>query len=74
MASGKKYTKMAPRYKLDGKPYSEMVKKAGKMADRSLEHYGLPEISLDELRAMVDQELGDVSLTKLVLKDRKAGW
>ena len=74
MSSGKKYTKTAPKYKLDGKPYSEMVKRAGKMADRSLEHYGLPEITLDGLRAMVDQELGDALLSELVLKDREAHW
>ncbi len=74
MSPGKRSTKTAPKYKLDGKPYSEMVRKAGKMADRTLEYYGLPEISLDGLRAMVDQELGDALLSKLVLKDREAGW
>ena len=74
MSSGKKSTKAAPRYKLDGKPYSEMVKKAGKMADRTLERYGLPEISLDGLRAMVDQELGDAPLSELLLKDQEAAW
>ena len=72
MASDKKSAKTAPKYKLDGKPYSEMVKKAGKMADRTLERYGIPEISLDGLRAMVDQELGDAPLSELVLKDREA--
>ena len=74
MSSGKKPTKTAPKHKLDGKPYLEMVKKAGKMADRILERYGLPEISLDGLRAIVDQELGDAPLSELVLKDRETGW
>ena len=74
MPSGKKYTKMAPRYKLDGKPYSEMVKKTGKLADRTLQRYGAPEISLEGLRALVDQELGDALLSELVLKDREAHW
>ena len=74
MASGKKTAKTAPKYKLDGKPYSDMFRKAGKMADRTLEHYGLPQVSLDELRAMVDQELGDTLLSEFVLKEREAGW
>ena len=74
MSSSKRTAKTAPKYKLDGKPYSEMVKKAGKMADRTLERYGLPEISLDGLRAMVDQELGDAPLSELVLKEREANW
>ena len=74
MSFGNKYTKTAPKYKLDGKPYSEMVRKAGMMADRTLEHYGLPEISLDGLRAMVDQELGDAPLSELLLKDQEADW
>lgn len=74
MSSGKKSPKTEPKHKLDGKPYSEMVKKAGKVADRTLEHYGLPDISLDGLRAMVDQELRDAPLSELVLKDRQAGW
>ena len=62
------------KYKLDEKPYLEMVEKAGKLADRTLEHYGLPEISVDGLRAMADQELGDTPLSELVLKEREAGW
>ena len=74
MSLGKKPRKTAPKYNLDGKPYSEMVKKAGKIADRTLEHYGLPEISLDGLKALVDQELGDALLSELVLKEREAGW
>ncbi len=74
MSPDKRSTKIAPKYKLDGKPYSERVKKAGKTADRTLERYGLPEISLDELRAMVDEELGDAPLSELVLKDQEAGW
>ena len=74
MSSDKRSTKKAPKYKLDRMPYSEMFKKAGMMADRTLEHYGLPEISLDGLRAMVDQELGDALLSELVLKDRETGW
>ena len=74
MSSDKRTAKTAPKYKLDGKPYAKMVKKAGKMADLTLKQYGLPEISLGELRAMVDQELGDVPLSELVLKDRQAGW
>ncbi len=73
MTSGKKSTKAAPKYKLDGKPYAGMVKKAGERADRTLEHYGLPEISLEGLRALVDQELGDTPLSDLVMKEREAG-
>ena len=74
MASGKRSTKSETKNKLDGKPYSEMVKRAGKLADRILEQYGFPEISLHELRTLVDQELGDVPLSDLILKAREAGW
>ncbi len=74
MSSSKRTTKTAPKYKLDGQPYLEMFKKAGMMADRTLEHYGLPEISLDGLRAMVDQELGDAPLSDLLLIDQEPDW
>ena len=74
MSLKKKPSQSAPKSKLDGKPYSDLMKKAGKMADTALKDYPVPEMSLEELRALVDQELGDVSLSALVRKDRESGW
>jgi hypothetical protein len=61
-------------YKLDGKPYADKVRKGGKAADRLLQRYGEPVISLAELRSKVDKELGSTSLTELIVREREAGW
>lgn len=74
MASGQRRSKMVAKYKLDGEPYAAMVRKAGELAYRALERYGEPSVSVDGLRAMVDKELGQASLTELFLKDREARW
>ncbi len=60
-------------YKLDSTPYADLVKRAGKAADQALKRYGKPAIPLAELRATLDRELG-ISLTRLILKERQAGW
>ncbi len=74
MTSRQRRSKISAKYKLDGDPYSGMVRKAGELAYLALERYGEPSVSVDELRAMVDKELGQVSLTELFLKDRDARW
>lgn len=61
-------------YKLDSKPYADGVKKANEAADRVLRSYGKPTVTLAELRARVDSELGELTLTELILKERAAGW
>ena len=67
-------TQVTHMYKLDGKPYADKLKKAGKAADRVLQRYGEPVISLAELRNRVDKELVSTSLTELIVREREAGW
>ena len=74
MVAGQKSSKVAHMYNLDAKPYADKVRKARKLADRSLSCYGEPSMSLDQLRATVDNQLGGSSLTELILKEREAGW
>lgn len=73
MATGQRARKVAQMYKFDSKPYADKVKKAGEAADRALRRYGEPRMSLSQLRAALDKELG-VSLTELILKEREARW
>lgn len=74
MARSERAERVTRMYKLDGKPYADRVRKAGKAADRVLRRYGEPVISLAELRSMVDKELGSTSLTEFILREREAGW
>jgi hypothetical protein len=74
MARSERAGRLTHMYKFDGKPYAERVRKAGMAADRVLQRYGDPVISLAELRKRVDKELGNTSLTELILKDRETGW
>ena len=60
--------------KLDSKPYLNKVAKAGKLADKVLRHHGSPKMSLAELRAALDRELKDLSLSEYLIKQREAGW
>lgn len=61
-------------YKLDSEPYAQLVEDAKKAALRLLKPYGEPTLSLPELRASLDRELGQLSLARLILKEREAGW
>ena len=65
---------MVAKYKLDREPYAGLVRVTGELAYSALERYGKPSVSVDELRAIVDKELGQVSLTELFLKEREARW
>jgi len=60
-------------YKLDSRPYMDKVRRTAKLADRALEHYGEPTMSLDELRATLDRELEGLLLSELLIKEREAG-
>ena len=60
--------------KLDSKRNLKLVAKAAKMVDQALSKYGEPTMTLAELRAALDQELQGVSLSDLVLEDRRKGW
>lgn len=74
MATRQKTGRMTHMYKLDSKLYADSVKNAGEAAGRALRSYGEPTVSLSELRARVNSELGTLSLAELILKERAAGW
>ena len=44
------------------------------MAEEVLGKYGKPKLTLKELRAMLDHQLGDVSLSQEIIKMREAGY
>lgn len=44
------------------------------MADKVLARYGEPTMSVEELRMSLDRELDAISLSELIVKERKAGW
>lgn len=74
MGTRQKPSKVGHMYKLDSEPYAQMVEDAKKAALRLLKPYGEPTLSLPELRASLDKELGQLSLARLILKEREAGW
>ena len=56
---------------LNSKSHLKAVANATKMVDRALNAYGEPKMTLDELRAAMDRELGGESLSELILRDRQ---
>lgn len=74
MTARNRTNKMTPMYKLDSKPYADKVRRAGELADRALQRYGEPSMSLVELRETLDRQLHRVSLSELIIKEREAGW
>ena len=73
MATRKRKAK-AGTHPLDAEPYRTMIKNATEAADRALARYGEPTMSLEELRAALDAQLGDVSLAEEVIKNRKESF
>lgn len=69
----KRANRVAPMYRLDSKPYSEMVRRAGELADKALRPYGEPTLSLAELRMVLDKQLHGLSLSELIIKEREIG-
>ena len=60
--------------KLDSKANMNKVAKANKLADKALERYGEPTMTLEQLRAVVSEELKGISLSELVIQERQQGW
>jgi len=60
--------------RLNSKAYLAMFKDTGEAADKALERYGDPQMTLAELRRALDERLGDFSLGDWVVKEREAGW
>ena len=60
--------------KLDSKANMNKVAKATKLAYKALERYGEPTMTLEQLRAVVSEELKGISLSELVIQERQQGW
>ena len=60
--------------KLDSKANMNKVAKATKLAHKALERYGEPPMTLEQLRAVVSEELKGISLSELVIQERQQGW
>ena len=60
--------------KLDSKANMNKVAKATKLAHEALERYGEPTMTLEQLRAVVSEELKGISLSELVIQERQQGW
>lgn len=73
MSTKNRVGKASTACRLDSKPYTDKVRRATEMADAALDRYGQPTMSLAELRATLDRQLGSVSLTELIIKEREAG-
>ena len=55
---------------LDSKKCADRVKNATELAVQALQRYGEPTMSLEDLRATLDQELEGMSLSELILIER----
>lgn len=64
----------APKTGLDSRQWMDAVKRTNEAADRALEQYGEPVMSLEELRHALDECLGSVTLSEEILRQRQAGW
>lgn len=60
--------------KLDSKPYLDSAARMRRLVDKALGRYGEPTLSLEQLRATLDRQLGKISLSQLVLQEREEGW
>lgn len=74
MATGKK-TKQAGRSdKQRSQAVVDEVRRTEAMVINSLKKYGEPTMSLEELREVLSRELKGISLSDLIIKERKAGY
>ncbi len=60
--------------RLNSKAYLAMFRDTRAAADKALERYGEPQMSLAELRRALDERLGNFSLGDWIVKEREAGW
>ncbi len=65
--------KVKHMYELDSKSYMDSAARMGRLLDKVFGRYGEPKMSLEELRATLNRQLGKTSLTELVLKEREEG-
>ena len=72
MATRRQGSPTEPKYRIDSRPYADMVKQTRVAACRALSRYGEPAVSLSELREEVDAQLGAQLLSEWIIKERKA--
>ncbi|MBI4322576.1 MAG: hypothetical protein HY675_29140 [Chloroflexi bacterium] len=70
----KRATQSSGVQRLDDEPYLTMFKETRQKVDEALRKYGEPKLSLAELRDALNKQMGDVSLSEQLLKDREAGF
>ncbi len=68
----KSKSRLTHAHKSDPRRLAEKVRQATELADKSLGRYGLPEISLAELRILLNGQLKGISLSEVILRDREA--
>ena len=59
---------------LDSKRNLNKVARATKLANKALEKYGEPTMTLEELRKALNEQLKGISLSDLIVKEREKGW
>lgn len=74
MASKGQAARTTGSNRLDSKAYLAMFKETRELADKVLERYGEPDMSLAELRQILAERLPDFSLSDWLIKEREAGW
>lgn len=67
-------SKAALPQRLDSKACSAMFKRTRDAADKALERYGEPDLSLAEIRRILAQRLPGLSLSDWIIEEREAGW
>jgi hypothetical protein len=65
-----KRTRKSEVHPLDREPYRSMLQQTTDAAIQALARFGEPSMSLEELRAALKAELGDISLSEEIIKNR----
>lgn len=71
MATRRQGSPTKPKYKIDSKPYSQLVKQTCTAAYGALSQYGEPTVSLADLRREVNQQMGTKSLSEWIVRERQ---
>lgn len=59
---------------IDTQDMPEEVREGNALAAKVMARWGKPTMTLEELRAALDKELGDFSLGEFIIREREAGW
>ena len=68
-------TRKAINYGMLGdKRLATVLRRTSALADAALRSYGEPMLSLEELRCALAEQLPDMTLSEIVVREREAGW